>query len=77
MQQLAIPHLLKGKSALFAAQTGTGKTFSYSLPIIHQLKQSEMETGSVLTMENRPRAVVMVPNRELAMQVLDDGFKPF
>lgn len=42
IQQLAIPHLIRGKSALYAAQTGTGKTFSYALPIIHQLKQQEL-----------------------------------
>jgi len=35
IQQLVIPHLLQGKSSLFAAQTGTGKTYAYTLPIIH------------------------------------------
>lgn len=62
---------------MFAAQTGTGKTFSYVLPLIHQLKQSELETGEVLTVENRPRAIVLVPNRELAMQVHTEALKPF
>jgi ATP-dependent RNA helicase RhlE len=62
---------------MFAAQTGTGKTLSYVLPVIHQLKQSELEAETVLTQECRPRALILVPNRELAMQVLNDGLKPF
>ena len=68
---------MTGGSALFAAQTGTGKTFSYGLPIIHLLKQQELESNSILTIPHRPRALVLVPNRELAMQVLDDAFRPF
>lgn len=68
---------MQGKSALFAAQTGTGKTFSYVLPVIHQLKQSELESEQILTLPNRPRALVLVPNRELAIQVCEEGFKPF
>ena len=72
-----IPHLIRGGSALFAAQTGTGKTFSYTLPLLHQLKQQEIESESILTLPNRPRALILVPNRELAMQVLDDALKPF
>lgn len=39
IQQLAMPHLLQGKSALLAAQTGTGKTLAYTVPIIDQLKR--------------------------------------
>jgi len=41
------------------------------------LKQSELESETVLTQPNRPRALFLVPNRELAMQVLEDGLKPF
>ena len=68
--------MIRGGSSLFAAQTGTGKTFSYTLPLIHQLKQQELQANSILTMPNRPRALVMVPNRELAIQVVD-SMKPF
>lgn len=39
IQQLVIPPLLKGNSAMFSAQTGTGKTLTYLLPTIHMLKQ--------------------------------------
>ena len=44
IQRLAIPHLIKGKSALLAAQTGTGKTLAYTLPLIHRLKQAEIQS---------------------------------
>lgn len=68
---------MQGKSALFAAQTGTGKTLSYVVPIIHQLKQAELQSEAILTLPNRPRSVILVPNRELAMQVYSDALKPF
>ena len=42
IQRIAIPQLVKGKSALLAAQTGTGKTLAYSIPLIHRLKQAEL-----------------------------------
>ena len=65
IQQLAIPHLLNGKSALLAAQTGTGKSLTYSLPLIHRLKQAEVQAGTQLTIPNKPRSVVLVPSRKL------------
>lgn len=77
IQQLAVPHLIQGKSALLAAQTGTGKTLAYTVPIIHQLKQQEMLAQTRLTVPNKPRSLVLVPNRELAMQVHYDALKPF
>jgi len=42
IQQLALPHLLKGHSALLAAQTGTGKSLAYAIPLLHTLKQAEI-----------------------------------
>lgn len=77
IQQLVIPHLIQGKSAIMAAQTGTGKTLAYTLPIIHQLKQQEMVAQTRLTLPNKPRSLILVPNRELAMQVHYDSLKPF
>ena len=65
IQRLAIPHLIKGKSALLAAQTGTGKTLAYTLPLIHRLKQAEIQSETQLTLPNRPRALILVPGREL------------
>ncbi len=77
IQTLSISHLAQGNSALLAAQTGTGKTLAYSLPVIHRLKQSELHAKTQLTEPNRPRSLVLVPNRELSVQVLESGFKPF
>ena len=69
IQNLAIPELLKGKSALMSAQTGTGKTLAYTIPIIHRLKMQELNEGIRLTVPQRPRGIIFVPNRELAEQV--------
>jgi len=62
VQSAAIPQALAGKDVLATAQTGTGKTLAFLIPIIEQLlKQST--TGIA--------ALVLVPTRELAMQVAD------
>lgn len=64
IQYKAIPHILKGEDVLAIAQTGTGKTAAFAIPIISQLhvrKTSSRSTGI--------RCVVMVPTRELAIQI--------
>jgi superfamily II DNA/RNA helicase len=76
IQNLAIPELLKGKNALMTAQTGTGKTLAYCTPLIHILKMQELKAGIRLTIPHRPRSLIVVPNRELAMQV-EEVFKMF
>ena len=66
IQEQAIPHLLEGKDVLGLAQTGTGKTAAFALPILARTSG-----------ENRvPQVLVLAPTRELAMQVADaiDGF---
>lgn len=66
IQQKAIPPILEGKDILASAQTGTGKTAGFTLPMLQILNQ-----GSNL--RQRPiRALVLTPTRELAAQVLDD-----
>lgn len=68
VQLQTIPKIIKGHNILCAAETGSGKTLSYLLPIVHRLqayKQPDMYTESV----NMIRAVVLVPSRELAEQV--------
>jgi ATP-dependent RNA helicase RhlE len=60
IQQQAIPMILEGKDLLACAQTGTGKTGAFILPVIHQIVQ---ESTSGLT------ALVVVPTRELAQQI--------
>ena len=47
------------------------------MPIIDLLKRQELAAETRLTLPNRPRALILVPSRELAMQVLNSGLKPF
>ncbi len=64
IQEQAIPHLLAGKDVLGCAQTGTGKTAAFALPILNAL------LASPNTRRGRaPRALVLAPTRELAAQV--------
>ena len=62
VQAAAIPQALEGKDILATAQTGTGKTLAFLIPIIEQLL-GQKPTGIA--------ALVLVPTRELAMQVVD------
>ena len=60
IQEQAIPIILDNKDLLACAQTGTGKTGAFLLPILHKLAESEKEATDTL---------VVVPTRELAMQI--------
>lgn len=63
IQEKAIPLILEGKDVLASAQTGTGKTAGFTLPMLQRLSQSEPQ-------RRRPiRALVLTPTRELAAQV--------
>jgi ATP-dependent RNA helicase RhlE len=65
IQQQAIPILLKGKDLLGVAQTGTGKTAAFGIPILHHLyKAQNGQRGS-----RRLKALVVTPTRELAIQI--------
>ena len=64
VQKEAIPAVLKGRDLLAAAQTGTGKTAGFALPLLQLLT---MQGGQVAS--NSVRALVLVPTRELAEQV--------
>ncbi|NCN41467.1 DEAD/DEAH box helicase [bacterium] len=68
IQSKAIPALLDGKSVVGIAETGSGKTMSYAIPILHKLKLLE-DFGAPVSEEGRPRAAVVVPSRELGEQV--------
>jgi ATP-dependent RNA helicase RhlE len=63
VQQSAIPYALAGKDILGSAQTGSGKTAAFALPILHRL------ASQTLFSPRRTLALVLVPTRELAMQV--------
>ncbi|MEI8592778.1 DEAD/DEAH box helicase [Photobacterium sp. Hal280] len=63
IQAKAIPVILEGQNLIAAAQTGTGKTASFVLPILERLSQGQTQR------KKRVRALILVPTRELAMQV--------
>jgi superfamily II DNA/RNA helicase len=75
IQSQAVPALLAGRSVVGVAETGSGKTLSYALPILHRLKTLELQ-GNPITVYGEPRAIVVVPTRELGEQVAK-AFKPF
>ncbi len=65
IQQQAIPHILAGKDLLGCAQTGTGKTAAFAIPMLQQLavpKQKAPGTAPI-------RALILTPTRELAIQI--------
>ena len=66
IQLKAIPLVLGGSDLLAAAQTGTGKTAGFVLPILHRLMENPL-TGTVRP--GRPRCLILTPTRELAAQV--------
>jgi superfamily II DNA/RNA helicase len=68
IQSVSLPVLLSKRHVLLASQTGSGKTLAYLLPLLINLRRDE-EAG-VLARLHRPRAVIVVPNRELAIQIL-------
>ncbi len=69
VQERAIPLVLEGNDLLASAQTGTGKTAAYLLPILEKLSRGNQQ-------QNKVNALILVPTRELAMQVdqLLEGF---
>lgn len=66
IQQRAIPHVLEGQDLLAAAQTGTGKTAAFTLPLLQRLAADQPAPG-------RPpvRLLIVAPTRELAAQIHD------
>src|SRR4029079_4412048 len=71
IQRQAIPAILAGGDLLAGAQTGTGKTAGFVLPMLHRLaKNSAPTAGNALRNSRRPlRALILTPTRELAAQV--------
>ena len=69
VQEATIPIILEGRDIIGCAQTGTGKTAAYTLPLLNRL----MDEGNP---DNVVKAIIMVPTRELAMQI-DQQFQGF
>ncbi|MCK5689278.1 DEAD/DEAH box helicase, partial [Myxococcota bacterium] len=64
IQSQAIPHVLKGKDLLGSAQTGTGKTAAFALPILQNIMRKGRSKG-----RSEIQALVIAPTRELAAQI--------
>ncbi len=74
IQTKAIPEVLAGKDVLGCAQTGTGKTGAFAMPILHRLGASPARPARHNrkgTRAGRPRALVLCPTRELATQIFE------
>ncbi len=71
IQAQAIPALLTGSDILGIAQTGTGKTAAFALPMLQKLMENKKPAKP-----NRPRALILSPTRELALQIRD-GFAAY
>jgi ATP-dependent RNA helicase RhlE len=71
IQQQSIPHILDGKDLFGCAQTGTGKTAAFALPILQRIV---LERGTVTN--NGIKALVLAPTRELAIQI-DESFRTY
>ena len=66
IQGKSIPPLLKGRDLLGVAQTGTGKTAAFALPLLHRMAENAGKPHC-----RRPRALILAPTRELAGQIGD------
>ncbi len=64
IQAQAIPYILEGRDIVGAAQTGTGKTAAFALPLLHKLTEKPVKTGP-----RAIRALILAPTRELASQI--------
>lgn len=86
IQAQAIPHILAGKDVMGVAQTGTGKTAAFAVPIIHRLLDSAnkihgageqpSEAHNVAKAARKIRALILTPTRELAGQI-EESFKTY
>lgn len=68
IQEKAIPHILKGQDVLGCAQTGTGKTAAFALPIIQNLMQDSPQNHR----KKKIRSLILTPTRELALQIAEN-----
>ena len=72
IQEQAIPHVLRGKDLLGCAQTGTGKTAAFAIPILQNLFLTDKNQGQ----SHHIKALILTPTRELAIQI-DESFSAY
>ena len=71
IQQHSIPNYLRKREGMFiGSPNGTGKTLAYLIPVINELRRVELNLGEQLTAPQRPRALVLLPTRELVQQLI-------
>lgn len=78
IQEQAIPHILEGKDVAGLAQTGTGKTAAFLIPIIERILKAQTEPTSARAFKDwhaRSMILILVPTRELAEQINDNVIK--
>mgnify|MGYP001158505077 CR=1 FL=1 len=68
IQSIAIPKIFSGKDILATAQTGTGKTAAFGLPLLQKITSKQLPPSA----PRSPRSLILAPTRELALQILDD-----
>jgi ATP-dependent RNA helicase RhlE len=71
IQSAVLPHALEGKDVIGCAETGTGKTAAYVLPILSRLIREDREAGPRAS-HDATRALILAPTRELATQIDDE-----
>ncbi|QDP86321.1 DEAD/DEAH box helicase [Chryseobacterium sp. SNU WT5] len=69
IQQKSIPHILQGRDLLGTAQTGTGKTAAFAIPILQNLAVKNVKNNNI-------KVLILTPTRELAIQI-DESFKSY
>jgi len=71
IQGSAIPKIIEGRDVLASAETGSGKTAAYVLPLLQSLLEQRLEEGIAAAKGHHIRALILVPTRELALQVAE------
>lgn len=69
IQEKSIPHILQGRDLLGTAQTGTGKTAAFAIPILQNLATKSQKNNNI-------KVLILTPTRELAIQI-DESFKSY
>ena len=72
IQEMTLPVALAGHDIIGQAKTGTGKTLGFGLPVLQRVIGREDEGWEALPTPGAPQALILVPTRELAIQVGDD-----
>ncbi len=76
IQEQAIPYALKGRDVLGCAQTGTGKTAAFAIPIIQKIYEQKIYEQKIKNSKRYVKALILTPTRELAVQI-EESFRVY